>query len=102
MRIYVFEEGATPCNADCPFYEESGVVQGYGGPLKSHCKAIMQDVQADCRKYNMRKIFKAVKVTPEVFEQIRRLGIRFVKQRKLYPANHAEIHPVGRKTAPLP
>ena len=98
MKIYVFEEGATPCNADCPFYEESGVVQGYGGPLRSHCKAVMQDVQADCRKYNMRRIYKAVRVTPEAWQKILKLGVaKFVRQRKLYSAEHRPIHPVGWK-----
>lgn len=55
MSEYVFsvETGQTGECSHCPFYEPSGVVRGYGGPIKSQCRMIMEDVSFNCQKYNL-------------------------------------------------
>ena len=95
MFVVAIEEGGIACNAGCPYYEESGVVRGYGGPLKTHCRMVMNPWLFDCNKFNPKCMYKML-VTPEQFRAMQKaVGVKAVKQRKLYPVEHKEIHPVG-------
>ena len=97
MQIIAIEEGGIACDASCPYYEASGVVRGYGGPLKTHCQAVMQPWMFDCRVFNPKQMYK-LRVTPAQFKaMVKGQGLKAVKQRKLYPREHKEIHPVGWK-----
>ena len=97
MTVIAIEEGGIACDASCPYYEESGAVQCYGGPKKSHCQAIMQDWSFNCNKFNPKRLYK-LRLTPAVFQEIvKGHGLKAIKQRKLYPKDHKEIHPVGER-----
>ena len=97
-QLVAIEEGGIACGAGCPYYEPRGVVRCHGGMKKSHCLAIMQPWSFDCDKYNPKKMYK-VKVTPAQFKaMLKGQGLKAEKQRKLYTADHAEIHHVGENT----
>jgi hypothetical protein len=58
----------------------------------------MQPYSFDCSKYNPKKMYK-VKVTKEQFKaMLKSQGLKAEKQRKLYTADHAEIHHIGENT----
>ncbi len=98
MQMVVIEEGGIACNAGCPYYEPSGVVRCHGGPKKSHCLAIMEPWSFDCSKFNPKRMWK-LKVTEAQFKaMVKSQGLRPVKQRKLYPVEHKEIHHIGDNT----
>ena len=97
MQIIAVEEGGIACDASCPYYEESGVVQCYGGPKKSNCRMIMSPWIVDCHVFNPKQLYK-LRLTPALFQEIvKGHGLKAIKQRKLYPKDHKEIHPVGVK-----
>ncbi|MBO4593565.1 MAG: hypothetical protein J5678_05175 [Bacteroidaceae bacterium] len=96
IQIVAVEEGGIACDAGCPYYEESGVVRGYGGPLKTHCRGIMEDVVVNCEKLNPKQLYKG-KTLLTAKEIGKLLGMKLQKERKLYPVEHKEIHPVGWK-----
>ena len=97
MQIVVIEEGGIACEAGCPYYEEGGVVKCYGGPKKSHCRAIMEPWSFDCNKFNPKRMWKG-KTVLTAKEIGKLLGVKLQKQRKLYPAEHKEIHHIGENT----
>ena len=41
MLLIALRKGGAKCSSACPFYEESGVVRGINGPLKTHCSMTM-------------------------------------------------------------
>ena len=100
MQMVVIEEGGIACDASCPYYEESGVVRCHGGPKRSHCRAIMEPWSFDCNKFNPKQMWKG-KTLLTAKEIAKLLGVKLQKQRKLYPVDHKEIHPVGWKPGKL-
>ena len=95
MQIIAVEEGGIACDASCPYYEESGVVQCYGGKKKSNCRMIMSPWIVDCHVFNPKQLYK-LRATPEQFKaMVQSQGLKAIHQRKLYPVEHKEIHPVG-------
>ncbi len=97
MKILALSEGGVKCSSACPYYEESGVIQAIGGPMKTHCQAVMQDVIIDCHVFDPSKTLMADVTEDQVREMAKTLKIPLRKVRKLYPRNHKEIHPVGWK-----
>lgn len=95
-QVVSVEKGGGPCNKDCPFYTESGVVRGVRGmPLPTHCRATMEPIFVDCDVYNSNTVEK-IEVSEEQWKTMQAaIGKRAKKERKLYPADHDEIHPVG-------
>ena len=99
MQIIAVEEGGIACDASCPYYEESGVVQCYGGKKKSNCRMIMSPWIVDCHVFNPKQLYK-LRATPEQFKaMVQSQGLKAIHQRKLYPVEHKEIHPVGFKSS---
>ena len=96
MLIIALRKGGSPCSTDCPFYTETGKVTGVRGiPLKTHCRMTMNPWMVDCDIYNVHCIDK-LEVTEEQWKAMQRaVHKRAIRQRKLYPEDHAEIHPVG-------
>jgi len=96
MLIIALRKGGSPCSKDCPFYTETGKVTGVRGiPLKTHCRMTMNPWMADCDIYNVHCIDK-LEVTEEQWKTMQRaVHKRAIRQRKLYPEDHAEIHAVG-------
>ena len=88
--------GGGPCSKDCPYYAKEGWVRGVNGvPLKTHCRGTMQDIIVDCDKFNIQTVEK-LQVTDDQWKAMQRaIGKRARKERKPYPEDHAEIHPVG-------
>lgn len=99
MLIIALRKGGSPCSTDCPFYTETGKVTGVRGiPLKTHCRMTMNPWMADCDIYNVHCIDK-LEVTEEQWKAMQRaVHKRAIRQRKLYPEDHAEIHHVGENT----
>ncbi len=98
MLIVALRKGGVKCSSACPFYEESGVVRGINGPLKTHCRMTMNPWMADCDIYNPLCIDK-LEVTEEQWKVMQRaVHKRAIRQRKLYPEEHAEIHHIGENT----
>ena len=95
-QIVSVEKGGSPCSKDCPFYTENGIVRGvHGVPLPTHCRATMETIIVDCEHFNPHTVEK-LEVTDEQWRTMQAsIGKRARKERKLYPADHAEIHPVG-------
>ena len=96
MLIIALRKGGSPCSTDCPFYTETGKVTGVRGiPLKTHCRMTMNPWMADCDIYNVHCIDK-LEVTEEQWKAMQKaVHKRAIRQRKLYPEDHAEIHAVG-------
>ena len=96
MVIVALREGGGPCSTDCPFYTETGKVTGVRGvPLKTHCRMTMNPWMADCDVYNVRCIDK-MEVSEEEWKAMQRaVRKKAIRQRKLYPEEHEEIHAVG-------
>lgn len=53
LRLEV-NKGSTPCTKECPFFEERGEVQCFGGPKKTACRMVMHEWWVDCQKYDVR------------------------------------------------
>jgi len=86
---------ATRCNASCPWYTETGIVRGYGGPLRTHCSMTMHPWMADCDIYDARHIDK-IEVTEDEWVRMQQaIGRRAKRQTKLYPETHQTIHSPG-------
>ncbi len=95
MLLIALRKGGAKCSSACPFYAESGVVRGINGPLKTHCRMTMNPWMADCDVYDPNNIHK-VEVTEEEFKtMLKAVHKRAKKERKPYPDDHKEIHPVG-------
>jgi hypothetical protein len=95
MRLIAIEEGGITCDAGCPFYEESNVVRGYGGPLKTHCRAVMEPWFFDCHEFNPKQMYK-LKVTKEQFKaMLKSQRLHAIRQRKLIPCDHLPSLQIG-------
>ena len=94
--LLALRKGGVKCSSACPFYTETGKVTGVRGvPLKTHCRMTMNPWMADCDIYNPQCIDK-VEVTEEQWKtMLHAVHKRAIRQRKLYPEDHAEIHAVG-------
>lgn len=95
-QVVSVETGGSPCGTGCPYYTESGIVRGVNGvPLQTHCRAIMETIFVDCDKYNPHTVEKMA-VTEEEWKTMQSaVGKKARKERKAYPEDHEEIHPVG-------
>ncbi len=95
-QVVSVAKGGSPCSTDCPYYAESGIVRGVNGvPLQTHCRATMESIIVDCELFNPHTVEK-LEVTDEQWQTMQRaIGKRARKERKLYPDDHAEIHPIG-------
>lgn len=95
MLIVALRKGGVKCSSACPFYQESGQVDGINGPLKTHCRGTMETVIVDCDVWNPNNIEK-LEVTEEQWKAmqaaVRKKARRVIKP---FPKDHAEIHPVG-------
>jgi len=99
IRLLALSRGGVKCSSACPYYEESGLIEAYNGPMKTHCRAVMEDVVVNCDTFNPHKI-RYADISEEKLESISKtLGISLKRVRKLYPREHKEIHPVGWKPA---
>ena len=95
MLLIALRKGGAKCSSACPFYEESGVVRGINGPLKTHCSMTMNPWMADCDIYNPLCIDK-LEVTEAQWRKMQAaVGLKAIRQRKQYPDEHDEIHAVG-------
>ena len=96
MLLIAVRKGGVKCSSACPYYAEKGQVKGVRGvPLKTHCRATMQDVVVDCDVWNPNKIEK-LEVSEEEWNTFQKmLGRKAMKERKPYDPDHKEIHPVG-------
>lgn len=97
MHVVVIKEGGIACDAGCPYYEESGKVRDVRGlPVKGHCRGVMEDVVVNCEKLNPKQLYKGE--TPLSAKEIGKLlKMKLQKERKPYPEEHKEIHPIGWK-----
>ncbi len=95
-QVVSVEIGGGPCTADCPFYNEKGWVRGVRGiPLKTHCRATMESICVDCDVYNSMTVEKITVSDAEWKAMQKAIGKKAKKERKPYPEDHEEIHPVG-------
>jgi len=96
MLLIALRKGGVKCSSACPFYTETGKVTGVRGvPLKTHCRMTMNPWMADCDIFNPCQIDK-LEVSEEQWKAMQKaVHKRAIRQRKLYPEDHAEIHPVG-------
>ena len=99
MLIIALRKGGSPCSTDCPFYTETGKVTGVRGvPLKTHCRMTMNPWMADCDVYNVHSIDK-MEVSEEEWKAMQKaVHKKAIRQRKLYPEEHEEIHHIGENT----
>lgn len=95
-QVVSVERGGSPCSTDCPYYVESGIVRGVNDvPLPTHCRATMEKIIVDCEHFNPKTV-ETIEVSEEQWQSMQRaIGKRAKKERKAYPEDHAEIHPVG-------
>lgn len=96
MLLIAIRKGGAACSCACPFYEESGIVRGlYNMPLKTHCRMVMNPWMVDCDKYDPMCIDK-MEVSEEQFQQMQQaIGVKAIRQIKLYPETHEVNHPLG-------
>ena len=95
-QIVSVEKGGGPCRTDCPFYSETGWVRGVRGiPLKTHCRATMEAISMDCDIFNTLTVEKMEVTEAEWKAMQKAIGKKAKKERKPYPEDHEEIHPVG-------
>lgn len=95
MLLIGIRKGRTKCSSACPFYEESGVVRGFNGPLRTHCSMTMNPWMLDCDVYDPLCIDK-LEVTEEQWKQMQHAVHRRAKrQQKLYPEINDNGRPVG-------
>ena len=96
VQLIALRKGGAKCSSACPYYEEKGQVRGVNDvPLKTHCRATMQDVIVDCDVWNPHNIEK-LQVTEEQWKAMQAaVHKRAKKERKPWPEDHEEIHPVG-------
>ena len=95
MLLIALRKGGAKCSSACPFYEETGVVRGINGPLKTHCSMTMNPWMADCDIYNPLCIDKLEVTEPQwqaMQAAIRKKARRVIKP---FPKDHEEIHPIG-------
>ena len=95
MLLIAIRRGGVKCSSACPFYTETGVVKGINGPLKTHCRMTMNPWMVDCDIYNPMCLEK-MEVSETQWKAMQKaVHKRAIRQRKLYPEDHAEIHPAG-------
>ena len=96
MQLIALRKGGVKCSSACPYYEEKGWVKGvHGVPLKTHCRGTMQTVIVDCDVWDPHNIEK-LEVTEEQWKAMQKaVQKRAKKERKPWPEDHKEIHPVG-------
>ena len=95
MLLIAIRKGGVKCSSACPFYTETGVVRGFNGPLKTHCRMTMNPWMIDCDIYNPMCIEK-MQVSEAQWKKMQRIiGKRAIKQRKLYPEVHENANQVG-------
>ena len=95
MLLIAMRKGGGPCSTDCPFYTDTGVVKGYNGPLKTHCRMTMNPWIVDCDIFNVHCIEK-LEITEQQWKNMQQaVHKRAKKVIKHIPDDHAEIHPVG-------
>lgn len=95
MQLIALRKGGRPCSKDCPYYQDNGIVRGFNGPLKTHCRGTMETVILDCDVWNPYQVEK-MEVSEEQWKVMQKaIGKRAKKVRKLYNPDHEEIHPVG-------
>jgi hypothetical protein len=95
VQLIALRKGGAKCSSACPFYVEEGVVHGFNGPLKTHCRATMETVSVDCDVWNPHNIEK-LEVSEDQWKTMQHsIHKRAKKVRKPYPEDHEEIHPVG-------
>ena len=94
-RLIAIEEGGIACGAGCPYYEPSGVVRDVRGlPMKGHCRGVTEDIVVNCEKLNPRRLYKGrTLLTAKEIGKL--LKMKLQKERKPYPEEHEEIHPIG-------
>ena len=95
MRIVAIEEGGIACDAGCPYYEEGGVVKCYGGPKKSHCRAIMEPWSFDCSKFNPKRMWKLKATEAQFKAMLKSQNLHAVKQKKLLSYDHQPSLQIG-------
>ena len=96
MLLIAIRKGGVKCSSACPFYTETGKVTGVRGvPLKTHCRMTMNPWMIDCDVYNPYCIDK-LEVSERQWEKMQQaVNKQAIRQRKLYPEDHEEIHAVG-------
>ncbi|MBE6324215.1 MAG: hypothetical protein E7074_04445 [Bacteroidales bacterium] len=95
MQIVVIEEGGVKCSSACPFYEEGGVVKCYGGPKRSHCRAIMEPWSFDCNKFNPKRMWKLKATEAQFKAMVKSQGLHAIRQKKLLPYDHQPSLQIG-------
>ena len=95
MLVLAIRKGGVKCSSACPFYTESGVVRGFNGKLKTHCRMTMHPWMVDCDHFNPMCIDK-VEVTEDQWKaMLKAVHKRAIRQRKLYPEENENGRPVG-------
>ena len=95
MLLIALRKGGGPCSTDCPFYTQTGQVRGYNGPLKTHCRMVMNPWMADCDIFDVNQIDK-MEVTEEQWQTMQQsIGRRATRQIRLYPEQHENANQVG-------
>ena len=94
--LIAIRKGGAKCSSACPYFEEKGQIRGVlGVPLKTHCRGTMQDVIIDCDVWDPKNIEK-LEVSEEEWTAFQKsLKRKAKRERKPYPEDHEEIHPVG-------
>ena len=96
MQLIALRKGGVKCSSSCPFHTDRDWIHGVNDvPLKTHCRMVMHPWMADCNIYDVHHIDK-MEVSEEEWKKMQQaIGKKATKQIKLYPEDHAEIHPVG-------
>lgn len=96
MLLIAIRKGGVKCSSACPFYTETGKVNGVRDvPLKTHCRMTMNPWMLDCDVYNPMCIDK-MEVTEEQWKTMQKaIRKRAIRQRKLYPEVNENGRPVG-------
>ena len=83
------------CSSACPFYTDEGVVRGFNGSLKTHCRMTMHPWMVDCDHYNPNCIDKVTVTEDQWKMMLKAVHKRAIRQRKLYPEDHENANEVG-------
>ena len=95
MLLIAIRKGGVKCSSACPFYAEEAVVRGINGPLRTHCRATMEKIIVDCDAFDPKHIEK-IEVSEDQWKAMQAaVHKRAKKERKPWPEDHEEIHPVG-------
>ena len=96
MLIIGIRKGGGKCSSSCPWYTETGKVKGVCGvPLQTNCRMVMHPWMIDCDVYDPHEVDK-LEVSEEQWKQMQHaVHKRAIRQRKLYPEDHAPSNEVG-------